>query len=509
MTRIRMIGWIAAAALLAAVPVSAETFHSQAGVVFEGTLRKVVPQAAVCNVLEQNHTPDEYERLKSNQGRPLDLWQVDFAVRNESGRAIEHLRASGWVRTEHPPCTNWSGEGPGGGPVLPQPGLMVPTVWSDYFQMLQRADGMRPGEQERRSIYVVVFGECQPRFGEWDIDYRFASGSGGTTQSGPGPQAAAPAFVLPPEIQADRYLLQAEEQIQKQDYEAAKAAMELILQLQQQHELTIPKGFYFRYAQVLQRVGLYNEAVEYVTRYLTAAGREGEHYREALQLLNAAEAETFSAERTCGGKLEGAECWKELESHPGCYVWDDHYYADQTVTWTSGCSGGLASGTGNLKWVRGDGENEHTGLLRGGKHQGNWVLRFADGDVHEGPYVDGKRHGDWVIHDGDGNVGEGPFVDGNANGDWVVRRADGDVYEGLMVDGEKNGRWVERHADGNVFEGPYVDGKRQGRWVERDPDGRVWEGPFVDDKMHGRWVSRNKDGTTQVNTWVHGELQRQ
>ena len=147
MTHIRMTGWIVVAALLAAAPASAETFHSQDGVMFEGTLRKVVAEAAVCNVLEEKYTPDEYERLKPNHGQPLDLWQVDFAVRNESGRQIEHLRASGWVRAEHPPCTNWSGEGPGGGPVLPQPSLMAPTVWSDYFQMLQRADGMPLGER--------------------------------------------------------------------------------------------------------------------------------------------------------------------------------------------------------------------------------------------------------------------------------------------------------------------------------------------------------------------------
>ena len=34
----------------------------------------------------------------------------------------------------------------------------------------------------------------------------------------------------------------------------------------------------------------HEEAIESVTRYLTVAGRDGEHYREALRLLNAAEA---------------------------------------------------------------------------------------------------------------------------------------------------------------------------------------------------------------------------
>ena len=110
--------WILAAAVAGGIA-PAETFYRRDGVVFEGTLRKVVAQAGVCNVREQNHPPDEHERLKGNRGQPLDLWQVDFAVRNESDRPLAYLRAAGWVRSEHPPCTNWSGEGPAGGAPSP------------------------------------------------------------------------------------------------------------------------------------------------------------------------------------------------------------------------------------------------------------------------------------------------------------------------------------------------------------------------------------------------------
>ena len=316
MTRIRMTGWIAASALLAAVLASAETFHSRDGVVFEGTLRKVVPQAAICNVLEQNHPPAEYERLKPNHGQPLDLWQVDFVVRNESGRRIDHLRASGWVRAEHPPCTNWSGEGPGGGPVLPQPSLLVPTVWSDYFQMLQRADGMGPGEQERRSLYLVVFGEQQPRFGEWDIDYRFAAEigdtgeRGGTARSGQDPQAPGPAFELPPEIQADRYLLQAEQAVRDGDAAGARAAMERLEALGREHGLEMAPEDHFRYAQAWAAAGEAERAMAAAVRYLRIGGREAEHYTEALELLNRAESGKLrpaGVEPSCEGQVEGAE----------------------------------------------------------------------------------------------------------------------------------------------------------------------------------------------------------
>ena len=94
----------------------------------------------------------------------------------------------------------------------------------------------------------------------------------------------------PPDIQVDRYLMQAEEKIGKQDFAAAKAALGRILDLQEEHGLEIPEAFYFRYAEVLERVGLYEEAIEAVTSYLTMAGRDGERYREALRLLNSVEA---------------------------------------------------------------------------------------------------------------------------------------------------------------------------------------------------------------------------
>ena len=496
------------AALLVAVPALAETFHSRDGVVFEGTLRRVVPQAAVCNVLEQNHTPDEYERLKGNHGRGVDLWQVDFAVRNESGRQIEHLRSSGWVRAEHPPCTNWSGEGPGGGPLLPQPGLLLPVVWSDYYQMLQRADGMRPGEQERRSLYLVVFEEHQPRFGEWDIDYRFAAGGGGTTQRGQGPQTPSPAFALPPEIQADRYLRQAEQAVRSGDGKSARAAMERLEVLQQEHGLEPKPEDHYRYAEAWEAAGEPERAMAAAARYLQLEGREAEHYTAALDLMNRAEfgevrlsarpaeGESKAAdaarqpfrpgpeEPSCEGQERGTSCWMELENHRGCYSWSSGTVPGWTVTWSGECAGGLASGTGTLTFVRDGNEAKFSGLLRDGKKHGRWVLSGEDGRVHEGPYVDGKKHGD-----------------------WVERFADGGGAEGSWVGGKRHGRWVIRESDGTVREGPYVDGKRHGYWVFRFDNGSVREGPYVDGEMHGRWIVRFPNGTTEPYTMVNGKRQ--
>ena len=105
---------------------------------------------------------------------------------------------------------------------------------------------------------------------------------------------------LPPEIQLDRYLLRAERQTTEGKFLDAMESLERILELQEQHGVELPETFLFTYAEVSLRIGLYSQAIEFVTRYLTLTGREGEHYRGALRLLDSAEAAKAAA-------LEAAE----------------------------------------------------------------------------------------------------------------------------------------------------------------------------------------------------------
>ena len=171
----------------------------------------------------------------------------------------------------------------------------------------------------------------------------------------------------------------------------------------------------------------------------------------------------FSTEPACAGQPEGTECWQELANQPRCYVWDDYHQTDQTMTWTGECSDGLAHGEGTLTWVIGNGKDVGTGRLQDGKRHGDWVERFADGTVQEGPYVDGKMHGRWVLRGADGSIGEGPVVDGKMHGQWVIRWADGDVQEGPYVDDKKHGRWVLRGADGDRTTGRALRGRQGAR----------------------------------------------
>ena len=99
----------------------------------------------------------------------------------------------------------------------------------------------------------------------------------------------APAAELSPDIQADRYLVQAERQIRSGDHAGALATLDGILALQAEHGLEIPDAFWFKRAEVSRQAGLHAQAVESATRYLETAGRSGEHYMAALELLDAAE----------------------------------------------------------------------------------------------------------------------------------------------------------------------------------------------------------------------------
>ena len=140
-------------------------------------------------------------------------------------------------------------------------------------------------------------------------------------------------------------------------------------------------------------------------------------------------------EPSCAGQAKCASCWLELESHPGCFVWNSYLSEGETAAWSGECADGLASGTGTLKWAYGSVVNEHTGLLSNGKYHGHWVRRYSNGNVHEGPMVDGNRQGH-----------------------WVVRHADGIVYEGPMVDDRRHGRWVRRDSNGYTIILNWVNG---------------------------------------------------
>ena len=178
--------------------------------------------------------------------------------------------------------------------------------------------------------------------------------------------AVALAVQLPPEMEADRFLLQAESAIDEQDFEQAKTTMDRILELQAEHDLELPEQFPFRYGQVLERLGLYDEATESVTRYLTGIGRDGEFYREALELLNVAEMGTADATAAAAQAEANARAAAEaaLRSAGDTRVFDGIEFV-----W-------VPAGEFQMGSTSSDAEDNEQLLMRVGISQGFWLGKY-------------------------------------------------------------------------------------------------------------------------------------
>ena len=100
---------------------------------------------------------------------------------------------------------------------------------------------------------------------------------------------SASAAQLPPDIIADSYLLRAEQAVRDGEYTRAQGEINKLLDLQKEHELDLPEEFHFRYAKAAATADWPEQALEAVVKYLAAAGREGQHYVEALELMNKAQ----------------------------------------------------------------------------------------------------------------------------------------------------------------------------------------------------------------------------
>ena len=102
---------------------------------------------------------------------------------------------------------------------------------------------------------------------------------------------------LPPDVQVDRLMVQADRQIGNGQYAAALRTLDRILELQEQHDLELPEPFWMTRAEVAVGAEDYLEAMASVTQYLELAGREGEQYEAALELLDEAIAAGCTPER--------------------------------------------------------------------------------------------------------------------------------------------------------------------------------------------------------------------
>ena len=90
---------------------------------------------------------------------------------------------------------------------------------------------------------------------------------------------------LPPDIQADLLMVEAEREIEAGNHSAGVAKFDELIELREQHDLEMPPEFWFKRAEALREAGYFGKAAESAERYALEAGREGEHYRAALEFL--------------------------------------------------------------------------------------------------------------------------------------------------------------------------------------------------------------------------------
>ena len=81
---------------------------------------------------------------------------------------------------------------------------------------------------------------------------------------------------LPPDVMVDKYLLEAKLLTEEKNHNGALEAMDRIVALQKEHDLTLPEAFPFQYAQTALAADAVQATIDSANRYLTAAGEGGQ-----------------------------------------------------------------------------------------------------------------------------------------------------------------------------------------------------------------------------------------
>ena len=278
---------------------------------------------------------------------------------------------------------------------------------------------------------------------------------------------------LPPEIQVDRYMVQVERQIRNEELAAAFRTLNRVLELYEAHDIVIPPSFWTKRAEVALASGQYVAALHASARYLELEGRGGEHYNEALELLDRAFAQACTPEAMT----------ETLESLDTCLAQG----ADPNEP--------DASGRTPLQWaVQRDDPEIATALREAGADSaaalalaGTEVERILDGPICTGDYSPDSC---WMeIADRPGCYLWNPFPQDDETVTW-----NGECSNGL-AQGVGRTTWYKNHEPYQVWEERAVEGKADG-WALAtyfEDEGRGWaEGCYVEDdwRVHIRGDER-------------------
>ena len=275
---------------------------------------------------------------------------------------------------------------------------------------------------------------------------------------------------LPPEIQVDRYMVQADRQVRNEEFAAALRTLDRVLELYETHDMVIPASFWITRAEVAMAAGRHVEAMESSAQYLEVAGRGGEQYDEALELLDRAFAQACTAEAMT----------KTLEALKVCLV----HGVDPNEPDSSGRT--------PLHWAgQRDDPAIAAALVEAGADSAAAVAvvraeveRIPDGPICTGDYSSDSCWMELAVRPGCYLWNPSPQDDETVG--W-----NGECSNGL-AQGIGRTTWYEHHEVTQMWEGRRVDGKGDGWTVGRGFGDDVFhtEGCVVNDEPYGRLTRR-------------------
>ena len=142
------------------------------GIELLGEAQLVQSGGGTCNVLESD---TRYEEKQANHGAPMDIWRLDFTVRNGSGRWLDHLIARFQIESAWPECTNWDV------PDAARLAIQYPSAlieWGGSIGHIQESgrNVVSPGQTlTDTKLLIVLRGDPEPRFSNWSMDFDFAA----------------------------------------------------------------------------------------------------------------------------------------------------------------------------------------------------------------------------------------------------------------------------------------------------------------------------------------------
>ena len=109
---------------------------------------------------------------------------------------------------------------------------------------------------------------------------------------------AALAAQLPPEIEYDRMMVEAQDQFDAGDfYDAAMTLLRFVESKSEEERDQVPAEVWLLLARSADGLDLWGSAKEWAMKYVERTGRDDPHYRDALRILNRAEDGKAAAER--------------------------------------------------------------------------------------------------------------------------------------------------------------------------------------------------------------------